>query len=267
MDTLRDYLRHMRRANLAESTIRIRRSKILHLAAWVEPRHVHQATADDIEALLDSRNLGPRSRYHWISHLHAYYTWATAYGHATTDPTAQVVRPRLPQLLPRPIPTGDLQMALDAAEPQMRAWLTLAAYAGLRCAEIARLEAGDLLHEDALIRVRGKGSRERLVPMHPVVGDAVRAAGARRGPLFRTDSGGTWTPARVSRHINGYLRGLGIEATAHQLRHWFGTQVHRETGDLRVTQELLGHASPTTTAVYAAWSPAKGRLAVDALPV
>lgn len=201
-----------------------------------------------------------------LSHLGSFYRWAIDHGHATSDPTAQVPRPRLRRNLPRPISTGDLRLALELADPTMRAWLTLAAFAGFRCVEISRLEVDDVLLDDELLCVRGKGDRERLVPMHREVARSLHAARLpRRGRVFRRPRGGGYPAAQVSREISLYLDGVGVAATAHQLRHWFGTHVYRTSRDLRVTQELLGHASPTTTAIYADWSREEGRRAVDGL--
>jgi len=71
----------------------------------------------------------------------------------------------------------------------------------------------------------------------------------------------------VSLAISAYLRRLGVPASAHQLRHWFGTSIYGSTHDLRLTQELMGHQSPVTTAGYTAWSPDVGVTAVTALSV
>jgi integrase len=71
----------------------------------------------------------------------------------------------------------------------------------------------------------------------------------------------------VSREMSVYLSSIEVHATAHQLRHWFATKAYRESRDIRVVQELLGHASPTTTAIYAAWSRDEAMRAVLAIEV
>lgn len=221
---------------------------------------------EDIETYLDGRDLGPRARYDWVSDLHQFYEWAIDFGLLLTDPTRKVVRPKQKQGKPRPIPTGDLITALQMAEPVMRCWLVLGAFAGLRCMEIARLEVRDLLWEDGLIFVHGKGDKERLVPIHEEVERTLRAIPMpTRGAVFRRPRGGPYPPAQVSKEGSLYFESLGIGATMHQLRHWFATHVQRATGDLRTTQELLGHASPATTAIYAAYSQEEGRRAVAKL--
>jgi len=260
-----EYCQAMRRRELAPGTIYARRRKLEAIEARFGLATV---TTEQLEQHLDGRALSAQSRYDWISHLHCFYTWAIGRGLLTDDPTTRMDRPRLRRRLPRPIDTGDLVTALQMAGPPMRAWLTLMAFGGLRCVEVARLEVDDLLWHDRLIRVHGKGDKERMVPMHDEVERVLRSSPLpARGFVFRRPRGGPYPAAQVSKEVSLYLSSLGISATAHQCRHWFGTNVYRESRDLRVTQELLGHASPTTTAVYADWSRAEARRAVAELRV
>lgn len=149
----------------------------------------------------------------------------------------------------------------------VRLWVALAAFGGLRVGEIARLEVPDVdLGCGRRIRVMGKGQAERLVPLHVVVEDAYhRYKRPTAGWLFRRPQGGPWTPQQLSRTFCVYLDEIGVDVTPHQFRHWFATKAYAASCDLRVVQELLGHASPTTTAVYTAWSPGRAQAAVDAI--
>ena len=255
----------MRRRGLCEATIQRR---VQSLAVFDRKVGLVEAMPEQIEAFLDERKLGTKARYGWVSHLHQFYAWAIDYDLLGADPTRQVVRPKQRQGKPRPIPTGDLVTALQMAGPMMRCWLTLGAFAGLRCKEIAGLGVEDVLWDDGLLFIRGKGDKDRLVPIHPLVEDALRATTMpARGAVFRRPRGGPYPAAQVSREGSLFFDSLGIGATMHQLRHWFGTYVQRATGDLRTTQELLGHASPTTTAVYTAYSQEAGREAVGMLSI
>ena len=113
----------------------------------------------------------------------------------------------------------------------------------------------------------GKGRKERLVPIHPSVLGTLRAAGLpRTGPVFTRPDGARYEPWQVSHQVRTYLEGLGIDATAHQFRHRFGTYAYRASRDIRTVAELMGHSSITTTMGYIAWSQAEGRRAVEALP-
>lgn len=214
-------------------------------------------TPEDVQRFLDGRHISARTRYDWVSTLHAFYQWAIFAGLTDDDPTATVVRPKLRQALPRPIRDDDLHFALGQARPLVRAWLTLAAFAGLRCAEIAGLRREDTDERSGRLHIYGKGGRERIVPLHAAVMPAIRTSVGElpaRGYLFRRPSGGPWPAANVSRQISTFLTDIGVDATAHQLRHWFGTRTYQASQDILVVQNLLGHSSPTTTAIYAAYS-------------
>ena len=173
--------------------------------------------------------------------------------------------------LPRPIADVDLAEAIDQAPPQIRAMLMLGAFQGLRCQEIAGLAREDVLDTrdpPVLIVANGKGGHQRILPLHAEVLSALRCVPlTRSGWVFRRPRGGKFNAAQVSIVMRGYFADVGIEATAHQLRHWFGTSIYAETHDIRLTQELLGHQSPNTTAIYVAWSAVDAASAVSALSI
>jgi integrase/recombinase XerC len=250
-----EYLDHLRRRGLAEGTIQRQRRFFRRYSSALDPR---QASAAEVTGWLDTCTLSPRSRYTYISILAGYYRWLQRMGHREDNPTEQLDRPRAGRLLPRPIPDEDLRLALKQADGRMTAWLSLAAYQGLRCFELAHLQREDFLdHLDpALLVVHGKGNKERVLPLNPEAWSAVLATELRRnGFVFRMKTGSRFREGTISSYIARYLHQLGIPFTAHNLRHWFGSTVYARTLDLRLTQELMGHAWPTTTAIYAAWSP------------
>ena len=127
----------------------------------------------------------------------------------------------------------------------------------------------DHIDSPALL-VRGKGGKERLVPLAPRVRDALRRYGLPdTGPVFHRADGqpGPNRPNLITVLSAEHLHSLGIPASLHQLRHRFATRLYQQTLDLRMVQELLGHSSPTTTALYAAWSQDRAAAAVAALDV
>ena len=259
----------MGRRGLRDQTIYHRRRRLLMTDELIG---LVDATPESIERMLDSREgrggrpLAARTRRTWISHLSSFYAWAVDWEHLPHDPTKRLIRPRLPRALPRPVDEAILEEAIRQAPPMLAAWLTLAGYAGLRCHEIAELERSDVLDDQDLLRIAGKGGTERLVPIGSTVWAALAAHGLPdRGPVFTRPDGRPWGPSDVSRHASMHLQLLGFDAVMHQLRHRFGTQVQSECGDLRVTQELMGHADPATTAGYAAYSRTRARRAVEAL--
>jgi site-specific recombinase XerD len=255
------YVQHMRWRGLAEGSIEHRVSVLKRCQAAIG-KPIREATTEDLLGWLDSKHIADRTRYAYISHLAAFYRWALLEGQIQTDPTLRIPRPKMRLGIPRPIGTDDVLFAVgNAPTSALRAMIVLAAYAGLRCMEIAQLDGGDVLDRvvpPVIVVENGKGGKSRVVPVGPLVIRSLRAAGIRsQGPVFREK--GRQMPAwRVSHLIRQHLHDCGIRASAHSLRHTYATQVLRQSGgDLRMTQELLGHSSPTTTSIYAAWAQDK----------
>lgn len=263
-EAITSYGQHLRRRNLADRT-RIGQLQRLRLYA----RHVDPQTVQlpAIEEFLDARDLSPRARLDYVGMLAGFHRWLVTQGVRDDDPTVGIVRPKLSGRLPRPITDKDLAAAFHAArgDRRMTCWLALAAYAGLRVHEIAGLTWNAInFDEGLLILTVTKGSKPRVVPMATAVTAAleawsrelVAAGGERRGPVFPAMIGGhkvTSQPVSritVTNAISRFLRYEGINATAHQLRHWFGTETYRRTKDIRLVGDLLGHTDLRTTALY-----------------
>jgi integrase len=267
------HLAHLRRRNLRTGTINQRRLVLGRLRRFLDDVDLLAAEHDALVAFLDRGSLGPEARATETSHVRSFYGWAVLECLVAEDPSARLVRPRLRRRLPRPIDDRYLVRALDRAPDRVRPWLWLAAFAGLRAAEIAQLCREDVLdyHDPpVLFVVDGKGGKQRTVPLaDDLLAELVTWPAPTRGWLFtRLDDRPGPVPAHlVSNLANRYLHGEGIPYTLHTLRHWFGTTMYRRTSDLRLVQELLGHSSPVTTAGYAAWSPAKAADAVRTLTV
>jgi site-specific recombinase XerD len=259
----------MRWRGLTESTIDARLGVLRRLERHLG-RPAHTATfAELVEFLEHTAGLAARTRYTYVSHLGCYWRWLVVEQHVAADPTLRLYRPRLRRGLPRPIATDDLRHVLEQSAGPMLAAATLAAFAGLRCAEIAGLRRGDVIDraDDAVLHlVRTKGDRQRVVPLHPAALSALRAMPMpAAGFVF---AGWAGDAGRVSRAIRSHMHACGVPASAHQLRHWFATELYEHSGhDLRLTQEMLGHASPTTTAIYTAWSTSRAAGAVGLIAV
>jgi site-specific recombinase XerD len=267
---LRRYVDWMELRDLSPKTIRCR-TCVLGLLARHVGKPLAEATSEDLDSWQRSLAMTASARHTYLKYVGTFYAFCVAEGLVGTDPAAVLILPQLPRRLPRPIRDDDLDLAVRAAPDgsQLRVWLLLDCLAGLRCAEIAVVERDDVQDHlsEPLLLVHGKGARERAVPICQPLGWALRPFLTRPGRLFtRADGTGVATASIVSQRINDHLRGLGIPATAHQGRHWFGTVAYQESGrDLRLTQELLGHASPSTTAGYAAWDKAAAAAVVARL--
>lgn len=144
--------------------------------------------------------------------------------------------------------------------------MVAAAYTGMRAIEIAHAERS-WLTEEGTITIVGKGGRSRVVPAHHLVVEAfLRSPSGRLFPC-QVRPGQVARPGLVSTLVNRWLHDvMGISDNLHSLRHWFGTQLYQDTRDLRLVQDLMGHASPQTTAVYADYFRPDAFAAVAALP-
>ena len=232
----------------------------------------------DIRAFLAARRrdgAGTRTLARNLAALRSFLRFCEREGIASAAPARAIRTPKQPDRLPRPVDAGaarriargDVEDAL--AEPWIAARDTavfaLAYGAGLRVGEILSLRRGAFAtgRVEAL-RILGKGGKERVVPLLAVVEDKVRAyldlcpyRAAADGPLFFGARGGP-LDSRIVRKAMAELRGrLGLPASAtpHALRHAFATHLLAGGGDLRTIQELLGHASLSTTQVYTRIEP------------
>ena len=187
-------------------------------------------------------------------------------GILSTDPARTLAFPRLPKRLPRTLPAQDLGRALDgiggsdATSLRDRALLELTYSSGLRLSELTGLNVGDLDRGSGLLRVRGKGRRERIVPAGAAALAALdrhlaavkRERAPRVEPLFVNARGlrlsGRTVQRVVRRRLSSIAGGLGV--SPHALRHSFASHLLDRGADLRAIQELLGHRSLASTQIY-----------------
>ncbi|MCX7847558.1 MAG: site-specific tyrosine recombinase XerD [bacterium] len=180
------------------------------------------------------------------------------------DVTARVEAPKVWRLLPEVLSEGEMQQLLTA--PDERTWrgardkamLELLYATGLRVSELVTLRLGDVDLESGFLRCRGKGGKERVVPIGAPARAALRAylswrgSGAGAEPLFCTSRHTAMTRVNFWKRITQYAKRAGILKAAHPhiVRHSFATHLLMHGADLRVVQELLGHANITTTQRY-----------------
>lgn len=266
-----EYLARDRRRSV--HTIRAYRATAERLTAFlqahwgerVDRAALAHVTASDLRAYLADRRehgLGNASAARELSAVRGFLAWANA------DAAQPRMRgPRVKAGVPRPVSPADAlaladEVADDAAEPWIgaRDWavLLLLYGAGLRIGEAVTL-AGDILPLGETIRVTGKRAKTRIVPLLPQVRAAIEAYVAqtpwpvsRDEPLFRGVKGGPLSPVMIRRAVQAarVRLGLGDRTTPHALRHSFATHLLGRGADLRALQELLGHASLSSTQVY-----------------
>lgn len=272
-DPVAEYVRWMRVRGLSRGLVN-RRSAQLRAAEKIMGVPLLKATSGDVTSLVERgrrRGLADSTIYIYAGHLRAFYGWALGQGRTRRNPMVGAAVPKRPRYLPRPIADVDLELAIVTAEPRARVILCLAAMAGLRAIEIARLRREDILaqHDPPLLFVHGKGDKPRTVPLSAGLLEELRAYGLpSRGPVIRRLDGvqhAHVSPSLVSSVANQHLHGMGISDTLHSLRHRAGTALYRLTRDIRLVQDVLGHASPATTAIYAAWSKEDAPAAMEQL--
>lgn len=211
---------------------------------------------------------GPRTLQRALSAVRSFYAFVRARHGIDNAALALVEAPRAPRRLPRPVSeTAAKAMLDDTGTARAEAWqsardtavLALLYGAGLRVSEALSLMGRDYPLADAL-RITGKGGRTRLVPVLKPVRQAVEAYVtlcpyplAADQPLFKGARGGALNARAVQRCVERMRGALGLPSTAtpHALRHAFATHLLAGGGDLRAIQELLGHASLSTTQIYA----------------
>lgn len=217
---------------------------------------------------LAREGLSGASRARALSAVRTLYKWLDRDGRLHNAAIGVLTTPKVNKRLPRPLTVADSRELLELAEttedaPWMglrdRALFTLLYGCGLRISEALDLNRGQAPVGESL-RVIGKGKKERQVPVLPVVAAAMRAyleacpfPGDADAPLFVGTRGGRLNPAAAQKNMRHLRRLMGLpdSATPHALRHSFATHLLGAGGDLRAIQELLGHASLSSTQIYA----------------
>jgi integrase/recombinase XerD len=212
--------------------------------------------------------LAPTSLRRRAASIRGFYRFAFGEGLIDVDVAQHIDLPRQPRLLPETLTVAEVERLLEAApDLRARALLELLYAAGLRISEALGLDREELSIDGGFVRVIGKGDRERLVPVGDVALDwlgrwlaeerpALLAAGHvapdRGGPLFLGDRGRRLARQQAFAIVKAAARGadLGDRISPHTLRHSFATHLLEGGADLRIVQELLGHASISTTQLY-----------------
>ena len=214
--------------------------------------------------------LAPTSLRRRAAALKGFYRFAFGEGLIGVDVAAHLDLPRMPRLLPETLSAAETERLLDAPPVEAlldRALLELLYSSGLRVSEALRLDLEDISLDGAFVRVIGKGDRERLVPVGEIALEAIRAwlDGARTsivvehhvqpirgGPLFVGRTGKRLARQQAWAIVKRAAAAAGLTArvSPHTLRHSFATHLLEGGADLRIVQELLGHASISTTQLY-----------------
>jgi integrase/recombinase XerD len=276
------YLDHLAvERGLSDNTLQAYRRDLARYLTFLAKRDVGKAGEVD-EAIVrsflaslsasthgeDDRAYRATSVARTLSAVRSFHRFLLREGVAAGDPAAGVLQPKVPRSLPRPLSVDEIGRLLEAPDARTpaglrdRAILELLYGAGLRISELTGLDVDDLDLDEGSVRVLGKGGKEREVPVGRFAREAVDAYLARgrpalasrasRAALFLNHRGGRLTRQSCARILSKYatVAQIARHVSLHTLRHSFATHLLEGGADVRVVQELLGHASVATTQIY-----------------
>jgi len=259
---------------LAKASLASYRSDLMQLAGWLAGQQLGSLCAIDQATLMRfvaklSQTLRASSQARYLSTLRRFYRYLLARGRRSDDPTLKIAMPATPSRLPKVLSEVQVERLLAAPSPETtlgqrdRAMLETLYATGLRVSELVGLKVFELSLEMGVLRVFGKGSKERIVPLGEVAGDCLRRylaegrmvllAGRQSDDLFPTARGSAMTRQAFWQLIKRYALLAGMDParlSPHVLRHAFATHLLNHGADLRVVQLLLGHSDISTTQIY-----------------
>lgn len=259
---------------LSRNTLESYRRDLRQFAHWLQQSRstsVFDAERADLLAYLGyrfRREAKPRSAARLLSSLKRFYRFLLREGRVKADPTLQVESPKLPRALPRTLTEDDVEALIGTPDPSRtlglrdRAMLETLYASGLRVSELVGLAVSQVNLNGGVIRIIGKGAKERLVPLgeealhwiRRYVCEARQALlrGRPANALFVTARARPMTRQAFWNLVKRYARAAGISKpiSPHTLRHAFATHLLNHGADLRVVQMLLGHSDISTTQIY-----------------
>jgi integrase/recombinase XerD len=260
---------------LSKNTLSAYRQDVSALEKWAltHSKNLMSLAREDLQHYLqflhEKKHLHPRSVRRFLSSTRRFYAWAQREEHLNTDPTLNIDLPKVGRPLPKTISEAEVEALLEAPnckDPmglRDRAMLELIYACGLRVTELISLPLMGLNLKQGVVRVMGKGSKERLVPMGDVASDYIQQYvedGAREALLkgkmcdavFVSNRGTAMTRQTFWYRIKAYALQANINGSLspHTMRHAFATHLLNHGADLRVVQLLLGHSDISTTTIY-----------------
>lgn len=275
---------------LSPQTVRAYRSHLEAYARWCEKEHVEglRVSVAELRGYLgDRQRLGdaPRTLAAHLSAIRSLYRWLNIEEIIDKDPAAALQSPKLPSTLPIVLSTSQLDLLFDAVDGSTPGgvrdgtMLELLIASGARISELARLCLNDFDRSHQALRLLGKGSKERIVPLYNKAFDSLdiyvrqarlallekaHCSQSDTNRLFISDRGRPMDAAALRRRFDLLVRKAGLPAgiTPHTMRHTYATELLEGGADLRSVQELLGHSSLSTTQIYTHVSPERLRTAI-----
>jgi integrase/recombinase XerD len=280
-EEIRSFLNHLAiEKGYSENTINAYRNDLNQLADFVEETAVGKGDTPDwpsvdrnllISYILDlkERNYAPATVARKVAAVKSFFDFLVAEGIIKSDPTENLSSPKVGKSLPKPLSVAEVELLLAApaklSTPEAKrdvAMIELLYACGMRVSELISLNVGDVNLEAGFVRCMGKGSKERIIPIHQEASRFVkeyiveaRTQLLRDGDeqaLFLNRRGERLTRQGLWLILKNYAKAAGIKkpVTPHTLRHSFATHILNGGADLRAVQELLGHANISSTQIY-----------------
>ena len=277
------YMSELGTRHASPHTVRAYSSDLAELATWAagagvkDPAALRYRQLRGFAAALGSRGLERSTVGRKLAAARGLFEYLTRTGVAAQNPAELLPNPRSTSRLPRVLDRDQVRDLLDripgatSLESRDRAMLELAYSSGLRCAELVALNRDAIDFESETVRVRGKGNKERILPLGEPAQRAVSRYLDRARPALVVDpdetalllskSGRRLSPSDVTRRLTRWVREAAIagRVSPHALRHSFATHMLEGGADLRSIQELLGHESISTTQIYTKVEPSRLR--------
>jgi len=268
------FLRHLAvERGVSPNTLRAYSADLSRYLEWAERSHVDPVLLSHRQmrsylADLDRAQYARRTIARRLSAIRTFFAFLHTENLVSSDPAAVLATPKIPSHLPKVLPTEAVTALLDAPDASTptgvrdRAVLEVLYATGARVSEVSSLALSDLDLSQGQVKLMGKGSKERIVPMHRIAVDSIRTYLRDARPELRSDGSGDllflsvrgrqYSSDAIRRMFKKHLTTVGAASalSPHAMRHTFATHLLDSGADLRTVQELLGHVALSTTQIY-----------------
>lgn len=254
-----------------------------HLGYNKHPNAVSKSDIEEYLVVLYERRTAPTTQARTLSALRAFFRYLMATGEVADSPTAHITSPKCGRHLPDTLSTREIDSMIAAIDPTTpsghrdRAIIEVLYSCGLRASELTSLELNDIFWKEGVVRITGKGNKQRLVPISEEAKRQLRlwlecrpqvATATSGSVVFLNNRGGGISRMSVFNIVTSAARQAGItkSISPHTLRHSFATHLLEGGADIRQVQELLGHEDITTTEIYTHVSTRHLQEVISSLP-
>lgn len=260
-----DYLKYERK--LSDNTVNSYRDNLKQFFCYFENKNILTLTENDIKAFINNLNKSAKTKAHYITVLNSFYNFLIDEDKISINPCESIKQPKIPKKLPNYLTVEEVDRLLNLRlntplQYRNKAMLELLYSTGIRITELTELKLNNIDFNDELIRVIGKGSKERIIPLgEEAIKHLKLYVNQYRNLILKTKTsnylfinnfGNKMTRQGFFKILKKECKAQGIDKniSPHTLRHSFATHMLNNGADLRIIQELLGHSDISTTQIY-----------------